>query len=122
MTHSVFVNSKGVIEIKIVGKISLKDVEQIGTEVSNLSIVLEDDNKAVFLLFDDTEATGWEKNVYSFIKTIFEDAKFKKAAVFGANEEINGLHQNIMKMPVISGRFRAFNNRKDAETWLEKVD
>lgn len=116
-----FISPEGFIEVKVSEIAKETDAIDIGKQVINLLIQVEDTGKPVKILIDSTDEKSWPKEVMPVLISIFTDIKFKKGAIFGSAGDLEEMQKavvNSAKIPEDKGQF--FKTRAEAVAWLSQ--
>lgn len=118
MNHSVFLNSKNVIEVKVGEIVNVDDALSLGKQVLDLSTKVEDLGLDVKILIDSTDEKEWGAKVMPLLSIIFSQIKFKRGAIFGSHAELAKMQRMVVEKANIADRGRVFETRAEAEEWI----
>ena len=120
MNSSIFINSKGFVEIKNINIVTPEDAMECGREYINFATKLGDEGKKTNMLLDSSNVEDWGEGTFPLVLIIFQKIDFHKMATFGANEKISQLQREIIVNAKIENKAKVFKTREEAEDWLEK--
>lgn len=119
MNHNIFLNEKGLIELRIGGEVSITEAVDLGRQGMSLITELEDQNKPVLFLLDSTNSPPeMSEPTIRMSAVIFKAVHFNFAASYGASPQARQRQETILRLAGKTDIFKAFETRTEAETWL----
>lgn len=116
MKHSAVLNSDAV-EIKIVGKISGEEAAGLSEEIRKLANDIDKKGISVKILANYTHAGKHNSHHHNLLESI-TGVDFHKIAAFNLDRIPAKIVTDLIKARGYQEKFRLFNTRDEAESWL----
>lgn len=118
MKHSIFINQNQVVEVHIVGDVSVDDVSTLGQKLITNITELERKGYRIDMLIDYSQGTNTEDLALALAKVITKGLVFHRIAGFAANETTTKVVAEVTKATNLEHKIRLFQTREEAEAWL----
>ena len=116
--NRIFINSKGFIEIKVVGIQDQQTVAAMGKVIEELIWKVKSDEKPVLILDDITRMDDADSGARHEVVNVAKKLEFRKTAMLGTSGVFR-LGANLMFQAVGKGdSLKYFTNREQAVEWL----
>ncbi len=118
MKHSVDVNNGDTVEIRVVGKISGHEVDDLVKQIKSLVNQAEKSGKKLKVLANYTHAGKHNTHSQNLVKNLFDGLNFYKMATYNLDTLPAKMIVETVKQNGLQEKVRTFRTRDEAEGWL----
>ncbi len=118
MKHSVEVNNDDTVEIRVVGKISGHEVNDLLKQVKSFVNQLEKSGKKLKVLASYTHAGKHNTHSHNLVSNLFDGLNFHKMATYNLDTLPTRMIVEAVKQNGLQDKVRTFRTRDEATGWL----
>ncbi len=118
MKHSVAVKNDDTVEIRVVGKISGHEVDDLIKQIKSFVNLFDKNGKKIKILANYTHAGKHNAHSQNLVHNLFDNLSFHKMATYNLDTVPTRMIVETVKHKGLQDKVKTFRTKDEAESWL----